>query len=529
MSAIENLQRQLAQGLISRREFISRMVALGFATTATGLLLSGPAMAAQKRGGHFRIGKAHGQTTDTLNPGTFENGFTIAMSHAINGYLTQIGKDGSVEPGVAESWESTPDASQWTFKLRKGVTFHNGKPLTVDDVIASLNFHRGEGSTSAAGPLVAEVTDIKAGGNDSVVVKLQGGNADFPFTVSDYHLTISPAKGDSIDWASGIGCGAYKLDKFEPGVATKMSRYAGFWANDRAFFDSIEMLALVDTNARTTALLTGDVHAIDRVDLKTVNMLKRNANTTVHSVAGTQHYTFAMSCNKDPFTDVNVRLALKFAVNRQELVDKILQGYGVVGNDHPIGRGQRYFNKDLPQREYDPDKAKYYLKQAGLSSLNVSLSAADAAFSGAVDAAVLFQNSAKKAGIDIKVVREPNDGYWSDVWMKKPFAAVYWSGRPVEDAMFSTAYKSGVSWNDTFWSNQRFDELLVKARAELDDDKRRAMYYEMQELVNMDGGLIAPMFASFVFATSNEIDHGGQFGSNWDVDGERWAERWSFA
>jgi peptide/nickel transport system substrate-binding protein len=113
--------------------------------------------------------------------------------------------------------------------------------------------------------------------------------------------------------------------------------------------------------------------------------------------------------------------------------------------------------------------------------------------------------------------------------MKKPFSAVYWGGRPVEDAMFSTAYKTGVSWNDTFWSNARFDELLIKARAELDEDKRRKMYYEMQEILNRDGGAIIPMFASYVFATSDKIDYGGEFASNWDLDGERWAERWSFA
>jgi peptide/nickel transport system substrate-binding protein len=529
MSETENLRLKLARGEITRREFISRMIALGVATTATGALWSGPALAAQKKGGHFRIGKAHGQTTDTLNPGTFENGFTIGLTNAINGYLTEIGKDGSVQPGLAESWQATPDAAEWSFKLRKGIVFHNGKPVTVDDVIASLNFHRGEKSTSAAGPLVAEIKDIKAGGVDTVVFKLAGGNADFPFTVSDYHLAILPASGDSIDWASGIGCGVYQLDKLEPGISAMMTRFPGHWATDRGFFDSIEMLALVDTNARTTALLTGDVAAIDRVDLKTVNMLKRQSSIRVNSVAGNQHYTFAMSCNQDPFTDVNVRLALKYAVDREELVEKILQGYGVVGNDHPIGRGQRYFNKDLKQRTYDPDKSKYHLKKAGRDSLQVSLSAADAAFSGAVDAAVLFQNSAKKAGIDLKVVREPNDGYWSDVWMKKPFSAVYWGGRPVEDAMFSTAYKTGVSWNDTFWSNARFDELLIKARAELDEDKRRKMYYEMQEILNRDGGAIIPMFASYVFATSDKIDYGGEFASNWDLDGERWAERWSFA
>jgi len=467
------------------------------------------------------MGKAHGQTTDTLNPATWENGFVIAMTFAINGYLTEVGKDGSLQPGIAESWDSSPDASEWTFNLRKGITFHDGRKLTPADVIASINYHRGEDSTSAAAPLVAEVTDVRANGPDKVVVKLQAGNADFPFTLSDYHIPVVPAKGDTIDWQSGNGCGVYKIRDFKPGVSLTMDRYKDHWATDRGFFDSIEMLALVDTNARTTALLTGDVDAIDRVDLKTVNMLKRKSGVTVHSVAGTQHFTFAMSCNQKPYDNVNVRLALKHAVNREEMVEKILLGYGVVGNDHPIGSGQRFYNKDLAQTPYDPDKAKFYLKKSGLTSLSVSLSAADAA--------VLYQNSAKQAGIDLKVVREPNDGYWSDIWMKKPFTAVYWSGRPVEDAMFSTAYKTGVSWNDSFWSNKRFDELLLKARAELDQNKRREMYYEMQQIVNQDGGVVVPMFASYVFATSNKVNHGGDFGSNWDVDGERWTERWSFA
>jgi peptide/nickel transport system substrate-binding protein len=113
--------------------------------------------------------------------------------------------------------------------------------------------------------------------------------------------------------------------------------------------------------------------------------------------------------------------------------------------------------------------------------------------------------------------------------MQHPFSAVYWSGRVVEDAMFTTTYSSGASWNDTFWSNERFDQLLVTARAELDEDKRREMYYEMQVILNEDGGAIIPMFASFVFATDQTIVTGEQMGSQWDVDGERWMERWSFA
>ena len=513
-------------GGVSRRRFLGTASAVA-AVSSMPLLIGGRAQAQPKKGGTMRMGKAHGQTTDTLDPGTYENGFMIAMAHMYQGHLTEVGADGALVPQMAESWEASADASTWTFSLRKGVAFHSGKALTAEDVIASLNHHRGEETKSAAAPIVKPITNLTAPDDHTVVIELDGGNADFPFILSDYHLCIGPATDGKVDWATGDGCGAFKIETFEPGVQAKLSRNDNHWRG--ANFDAIEMLALVDPTARTSALIQGKVDAIDRIDLKTVDLLKGAPTVDVHSVAGTQHYTFAMSCNKPPFEDVNVRLALKHGINREQLVDKILRGYGVVGNDHPIGQGQRYYNGDLAQTPYDPDKAKFYLKEAGLDSLTVDLSAADAAFSGAVDAAILYKEAAAPAGITINVTREPNDGYWSNVWMQKPFTAVYWGGRPVEDQMFSTAYESGVAWNDTFWSNARFDELLLAARAELDDAKRREMYFEMQTILNQDGGVIIPMFASYVFATSKKVGHGDQFGSNWDLDGERWAERWWFA
>ncbi|MEM0990122.1 MAG: ABC transporter substrate-binding protein [Pseudomonadota bacterium] len=516
-----------SSGRVTRRGLLQGAAAGGLLLGANGLPM--PARAAPKKGGMLRIGKAHGQTTDTLDPATYENGFTNAISHAVHGRMTEVGADGQLKPEVAESWEASDDASVWRFKLRSGMTFHNGAPVTVADVVASINYHRGEDSTSAAGPIVKPIKDVGVDG-DVIVFTLDGGNADFPFILSDYHLTICPADGDSIDWKSGVGCGSYKLVEFNPGVIARFEKFADHWdADNRAWIEQIEMLSIIDQNARTTALVSGDVHAIDRLDLKTAGLMGRRKGVNIHSVSGTQHYTFAMSSNQDPYTDVNVRLALKYGVNRQEMVDKILFGYGALGNDHPIGSGQRYFNQDLAQREYDPDRAKFHLKEAGLDSVSVALSASDAAFGGAVDAAVLFQASAKSAGIELEPVREPKDGYWSDVWMKKPFSAVYWGGRPVEDQMFATAYQCGAAWNDSFWCNDRFEELLVSARAELDQDKRRAMYYEMQEIVSNDGGVIIPMFASYVFATNDDVGIPDQFGSNWDMDGERWTERWWMA
>ena len=158
----------------------------------------------------------------------------------------------------------------------------------------------------------------------------------------------------------------------------------------------------------------------------------------------------------------------------------------------------------------------------------MKLSAADAAFPGAVDAAVLYQEHAAAAGIEIEVIREPNDGYWSNVWMNKPWGACYWGGRPTEDWMFSTAYMGGASWNDTFWQHDRFDELLLLGRAETNQDTRRSIYYEMQQIVSDEGGVVVPMFANYVFASVDKVSHGALAG-NWDMDGNKFFERWWFA
>ena len=215
-------------------------------------------------------------------------------------------------------------------------------------------------------------------------------------------------------------------------------------------------------------------------------------------------------------------------IDRETLLETILRGYGAVGNDHPIGRANRFHANELEQRTYDPDKAKFHLKQAGLDSLSVDLSAADAAFAGAVDAAILFKEHASKAGIDINVIREPSDGYWSNVWLKKPFCMCYWGGRPTEDLMFSTAYAKGVPWNDTYWDHERFNKLLVEARAELDEAKRREMYVEMQRIVKDEAGTIVPLFASYVDAHQNTLTHEESIGGNYALDGFKLAERWWF-
>lgn len=154
---------------------------------------------------------------------------------------------------------------------------------------------------------------------------------------------------------------------------------------------------------------------------------------------------------------------------------------------------------------------------------------ADAAFAGAIDAATLYNARARASGINIDVVREPNDGYWSNVWMQKGFFGVVWGGRPTPDMMFTLSHSQDAPWNETRFSDERFQRLLVAARTELDENRRREMYVEMQIIVSRDGGSLIPMFANHVWAKSNDLRHGDRVAGNWNMDGYRWAERWWLA
>ncbi|MEM9329940.1 MAG: ABC transporter substrate-binding protein [Pseudomonadota bacterium] len=521
--------QKLTEGQIDRRQFVMGALAAGVALP-TALSMAGEAIAAAPaKGGHLKIGRGHGSTTDSLDPATYENGFTNMMGHTYLNNLTEIDNDGSLIPELAESIEPSDDAKTWIFNLRKGVEFHNGKSLTADDVIASMNHHRGEESKSAAKGLLEPVVEIKKDGDHRVVFELNAGNADFSYIVSDYHLGILPSEDGKIDATSGVGSGAYKIKNFEPGIRLELVRHENAWKEGRGHLDSAEVLSLLDATARQNAVLNGEVDAIDRVEPKTVNLLSRAPTLNILETTGTLHYTFPMRLDTEPFGNYDLRMALKLALKRQEFLDKILFGHGALGNDHPISTANRFHNAGLAQREFDPEKAAFHYKKSGHSG-PIQLSAADAAFSGAVDAAQLYAASAKEAGIEIEVVREPKDGYWSNVWNKKGWCACYWGGRATEDWMFSAAYIDSTEWNDTAWkgtdSSKKFNQIVIEARAELDEAKRSAMYAEAQSLIHDDGGAVVAGFANYIHALAKKVKHDEKVAANWDFDGGKAIERW---
>ena len=271
MISIDKLSKLYAAGRISRRDFMQGATAMGVTIAAASTMAVQAEASTPKTGGTLRVALGHGSTTDSFDPATFENGFANALCYSSGNHLTEINNEGQLQPELAESYTSD-DGITWHFKIRKGVEFHNGKTLTPEDVIASINHHRGEESTSGAKGLLKALKGMSVDG-DNVVFELEAANADWPFIMSDYHFKILPSKDGVAYFDGGVGTGGYKIDNFEPGVKLEASRFPNYWKEDAAYFDGLVQTSVIDQVARQNALMNGEVDAIDRVNAQTVDLL----------------------------------------------------------------------------------------------------------------------------------------------------------------------------------------------------------------------------------------------------------------
>ncbi len=499
---LKYLAAQVARGKMDRRTFLGRAALLGASALAPAMLAGAARAEGPVKGGTMRVGLGGGQTTDTLDP-------ALASSEGPNTLMAQFGEKlfevdakGVIVPRLATEFGSSKDAKTWTFKIREGVTFHNGKPVTANDVVETMKRHADSKSNSAALGLMAGISRMSASGNE-FIAELQDPNADFPYIMADYHLIIQP-DGGRANPAEGISAGPYKLVSQQPGVRYVFEKYAGYWDESRGHANTLDVTIINDDTARITAMQAGQVDMINRVAPKVAALLERTKSVAVKSVPSRGHYVLVMRTNAKPFDNNDLRLALKYAIDRQALLDKVLLGHGTLGNDIPINKFYPLFADDLEQRAYDPDKAAFHFKKSGHEG-PVLIETSEVAFPGAVDACQLFQQSAAKAGITLDIKRIPGDGYWSDVWNKKPFCASYWNGRPTQDMVYSTIYTTGAAWNESAYSNPEFDRTVVEARGELDAQKRVALYGRLGSMIRDEGGTIVPMFSNFIDAVGQNV------------------------
>lgn len=504
MRDIETLSNLLKRGQLSRRNFIAGLTAAGVGiATASSLADRALADSAPKRGGTLRVATHAGSTGDSLDPAKSLHTFDFVIMHALYNNLVELGYDKQPVPELAEEWTASSDAREWTFKLRQGIEFHNGKTLDSEDVRYSIGRHLAEDSESAAKGVLKAIESIDVLDKHTLKITLTGGNMDLPTLLTAYQLGIVP-NGFS-DWDNPVGTGGYTVAEFNPGVVARLARQANYWKPDRAWVDAVELFVVSDSAARMSSIQTGQVDVINTVEKRTADLLASNSNLNLLVTTGGAYQATVMRCDLAPFTDNNVRMAFKYGFPREEVLKILFRGYGTLGNDHPVPPNDPFFNSELPQRTFDPDKAKWHLKQAGLEGLSTELYTSAAATAEAVDAAVIYKERAAEAGLAINVINYPADGYWNDIWMQKAFSMTHWAVRPTPDMMFSTVFSSDASWNEGYWRNEQFDGLLLAARGEADFNKRKQMYWDMQEIVRDDAGNAIFMFGSYIDAYAKRV------------------------
>lgn len=517
-------ERESISALLSRRQLIGRGAALSLA----GSFVQGNALAqaTPKKGGTLRVGMEGGSPSDSLDPRTYADSIPIFFSLMFWNQLVEVDAKGNATPELAESWESKPGAAEWVFNIRKGISFTSGKTLDADDVIYSINLHRGDTKSPARG-ILEPITEMRKLSSHQVQIRLKAGNADLPFVFSDYHLIIVPA--GTTDFTRPDGTGAYTLVDWQPGVRVTAKRKPGqYWKPGRGNFDAVEIRYIGDSSTRTQALITGQVDAVNRINPKTVGLLSKNPAIKISRTKGTgNRYGFVALLDNEPYRNHDVMLGLKFGIDRQKIIDNVFSGYATLGNDQTVGPADQFYNSALKPKPYDPERAKFHFKKAGFSGA-LELQVSEGCYSGATDSGVLFQESLKAAGVSMNIKRVSGDGYWDNVWMKAPFCSVFWGNRPTADLQVSLQFLSGGAWNDTRFSSPKMDKLVQDARVELNREKRREMYAEVQRIISEDAGMVC-------FGVGDQMDGcstrlmGLEPHARYDMNDNRLAEKGWFA
>jgi len=476
----------------SRRDILAMLMAGGMqATLAGGLATTALSVHAQtpKRGGKLRVAGATAAATDTLDPAKQSNQTDYSRGNMLYNGLTSL--DGSLtpQPALAESF-NTKDAKTWVFTLRKGVTFHDGKPLTPADVAYSISRHKDPATASKAKVLADQIESVKATGPNEVTVVLTSPNADLPVILGTFHFHI--VKEGTTDFAAGIGTGPYKLKEFKPGVRSVVVRNDNYWKPGKPYLDEIEFVGIGDESARVNALLSGGMDLVGSINPRSMARVTGTPGFAVFKTQSGQYSDLIMRKDMGPGANPDFVLAMKHLFDREQMKKSIALDQAVVGNDQPIDPTNRFHFAGLPQRPFDPEKAKFHLKKSGITGAVPIVASPAALYS--VEMALVLQQTAKGIGLDLELKRMPADGYWSNHWLNSPVGFGNVNPRPSADILLTQFFKSDAQWNESRWKNEKFDQVLVAARAETDLAKRKQMYADLQTMIHQEAGIGIPLF-----------------------------------
>ncbi len=511
-------------GRVSRREFMRRGTVLGMSLSSLGFLASacgsgdkgggtttsGAAQtAAVKPGGTVKVGVV--TPSGAIDPVTVADEGGLAVLGQAGEYLIWSDNKLNAQPRLAESWTPNEDASVWTFKIRQGVKFHDGTPMTAEDVAATINRLSDPKSASAALSAFSGVLSkdsAKVVDPQTVEFTLDAPNGNFPYLLSsdNYNTIILPKNYDGDYEKNQNGTGPFKLDKYTQGRSATYVKNPDYWDPKRKPNpDSTELRFFSKEPAQILAVQSGEVNALSHFSATGGRALLTDSNIEVLGSASSVHRQMHMRTDKEPFTDKRVRQAVALLIDRAGLVDGLFQGKAALGNDSPFAPVYKYTDKSVPQRKRDVEKAKQLLSEAGKDGgFSVTLDTWDGF--EIPDLAQLVQSNAKEGGIDIKLNITDAAIYYGDAvfgkspWLDSTMGITDYGHRGVVNVFLGAPLLSKGTWNAAHFKNPQYDALVKEFTAQTDIDAQMKAAGQIQTLLLDETPIVIPYFYDFLTA-----------------------------
>jgi peptide/nickel transport system substrate-binding protein len=469
-----------------------------------------------KRGGTLRIGISAGGPTDAINP--LLPGLPTDYGRIPQIYEPLIAWDDNLQPipYLAESMTSNSDATEWTIKVRKGVTFHDGKPLTAEDVIYTFQqILNPKAPGYGASPLaLVDAKNIKKVDSHTLTIPCTAPFSTLMETLPVYDFAVIPV---GFNPKKPNGTGPFVLKSFSPGQQSVMVRNPHYWQSGLPYLDELIMIDFADETSQTQALASGQVDAINLLSAASIGAVTSAKNQVVISNGG-GFSPWTMRVDQAPFDDVRVRQAMRLMIDRKELVDVVFDGHGLIGNDI-FSYYDAGYDHSLPQRVQDIDQAKSLLKSAGHAGMTTELVIAPQA-QGAIEAAQIFKQQAAQAGVTINL-RQITTTAFDNIYTKVTFANSFWFYNPYFEEVGLATLASGP-FNETHFNDAKYAKLYGQGLATTNQATRTEITHEMQTIDYNTGGYIIPCFIPIIEALSTKVhgDKPGKSGlsfNNWDL------------
>lgn len=446
-------------------------------------------------------GATGGGIKDSLDPHFPVTIPDVARVRQLYESLNRFDADSNLEPGLAE--EITPNATgtEWTIRLRPDVEFHNGKTVAAEDVKASIE--RMADPENPA-PYMADIAPIADLAGSTILdertyrLKLKQPYSIMDVVLGNYSLGIVPV---DFDVNNPVGTGPYKADIFVPGQRSRFAAHTSYWGT-RSAYDELVIMNFQDEAAKVNALLAGQVHTIDNLPSYLAGQIDEQGSHTLISETG-GWIPFTMRVDTAPFSDVRVRTAMRLIADRQQLIDQAFGGHGRLANDLYGPFDPDYIGNDLPQREQDIDQAKSLLKAAGHEDLQVELTTSAGVGAGATEAANLFAQHARQAGVQVRVNLVDSSVFYGDQYLSWVFAQDFWNTRPYLPQVAACALPSSP-YNETHFDDPEFNDVIGAAYREMDPARRSTLLADAQRIEYERGGLL-------IWGFQNQVDAYGPF------------------